>query len=301
MISASKLAFASLSFDMDSSFSALLLSRIDIRLFASCSCFSSSSISSLSSFSWKPAPETLRLNPPCMAPDNSVTSPSRVTILSLPTPIFLATSILSTTTVFPNTYENIVWNMGSNLMRLSAIPWTPCSLRTDWTSFSGGAPLILFIGRNVAVPSLLFFRNLMHSAAVLSVSTTMLLILGPAATSRAVLYFDVAMPRSETVPKIPLMWFFCSRIFLTAMSPSAFSFMLICLAFSLASSSPSFMDLALALLICAPRELSSFIFWFSSSVAFLKSALMTFSFSSSAEASFPMAVTLSIFSSAVWI
>ena len=71
----------------------------------------------------------------------------------------------------------------------------PLPVKLD--SFLG---LIVFKGKNVAVPSLFCFKNLIQSAAILSSSTTKLLILGPAATSKAKEYLESTFPNSETVP-----------------------------------------------------------------------------------------------------
>ena len=71
------------------------------------------------------------------------------------------------------------------------------------TKYFDSAPsedLILFNGINAATPNLLSFKYFMHLAAVASLSTTMLLILGPAATSKAKEYFDFTFPSSAIVP-----------------------------------------------------------------------------------------------------
>ena len=59
---------------------------------------------------------------------------------------------------------------------------------------------ILFNGKNVTTPNLLSLRNLMHSEAILSSSTTTPLSLFPAAISKAKEYFDLTFPSSATVP-----------------------------------------------------------------------------------------------------
>ena len=137
---------------------------------------------------------------------------------------------------------------------------------------------ILFSGRNVTTPSLLSFRYLMHCAAILSFSTTMLLIFAPAATSNARLYSDCTFPKVLTSPWTPSS--FISSIFCTATPAATLSLMLIFLAFSFTNSSFLLNILVRAFSICSTSEEFSERAVLSSRVVFLKLSFLFFSFSS---------------------
>ena len=111
-ISDSKENFNSRCFIISDSFFIFLSSIRSINLDCFSPSFSNNFISSSNSFCENPRPVDL-LYPPIIAPEGSNKVPSKVTILILPIPIFLATSILSTTRVDPNTYEKTLLNLGS--------------------------------------------------------------------------------------------------------------------------------------------------------------------------------------------
>ncbi len=164
------------------------------------------------------------------------------------------------------------------------------------SSWFFGTPLILFKGRNVAIPSFCDFKYFMQSEAALSSSTTMLFILLPAAISRASEYFELTFPRSETVP-LALNLLFCSRILLTALEAPKASVMLMFLALSLDNSSILSWSLPLAVLSCEANDESSSSFLPRSSTSFLKVSFLCFSFSISSLCSFSTAFTLFMASS----
>ncbi len=82
----------------------------------------------------------------------------------------------------------------------------------------------------------------MHLAAVSSLSTTTLLVLGPAAMSNAIEYLGSTSPSSDTIPWIPLP---ISRTFFIAISLVVNSRMLVCLAFNFDRSSDAFVRFCL--------------------------------------------------------
>src|SRR3989344_4008967 len=204
IISPSKTAFCSLSSVILDSFSTLFLSSTSIKFDNSASFFSFCSSDSATSLSLNPKPSyLLSRKPPCIAPLISAVSPSRVTNLALPMPSLVATCILSTITVSEKTYWNIFLNFESNDTRFIAKSCTPFASLSFLTSSLDSLPLILLRGKKVAIPSLFSLRYCISSAANLSLSTTMLFILGPAATSNATEYFELTFPKSATVPYIP--------------------------------------------------------------------------------------------------
>ena len=130
--------------------------------------------------------------------------------------------------------------------------------------------LILFKGINEALPSLLLFKKLIHSAAVLSSSTTMFCILLPAVISKARAYFLLTWPSSATVPRTPLNFFLFSRIERMASLVEMPACTLILLAFNLACFSWNSVSFFLAFDNWEAKLLSVSRSWFRRSVAFLK-------------------------------
>src|SRR3989344_852099 len=298
IISPSRTAFFSLSSVILDSLSTLFLSRTSIKFDNSPSFFSFFSRDSATSLSLKPNPSfLLSLKPPCIAPLASAVSPSRVTNFALPIPILVATWILSTITVSEKTYWNIFLNFESNETRLIARSCTPFASLSFLTSSLVSFPLILFRGKKVAIPSLFSLRYCISSAASLSFSTTMLFILGPAATSKATEYFELTFPRSATVPYIPDFLSLSSRIFFTAKSPLENSFIVMSFALSFAVSSLSRFRLLLASEFLIDIDESSSSTLFSSKVISLNDCLLPLSSSSCSRFSFSTSITFLILSS----
>ncbi len=236
IMSASSSALSSLSFVMAVS-CCVLFSVSVVIVFSQAWIFSLVCVSAVVRLLSLKLPVFLCLNPPIIAPEISQRSPSRVTILFVPMPMARAVSILSTMSVLPKTWEKTFLNWGSYWMRSTANPSVPAFFAACFCSGVMGCPLILFRGKNVAMPSLFSLRYLMQRAAVLSSSTTTLFMRVPAAISSAREYFVALLPSSETVPWIVPSLFFCSITFLTAMVLPALSSMTVFFTESFACSS----------------------------------------------------------------
>jgi len=139
--------------------------------------------------------------------------------------------------------------------------------------------LILFNGRNVAVPSLFDFKCFIQFEAVLSSPTTILLILAPAATSSAVENLLETFPKSEINPWTEPNLFFDSIIVLTATESPIFCLIPAFFALSFASSDWRLINFCLAWPNWAAFSESSFNNLFNSSAVFLNSSFFCVSFS----------------------
>ena len=115
----------------------------------------------------------LATEPPVIAPDGFIMSPSSVIILNVYPfcfATFIALSILSTITVLPSKLIIICSYFLSNFIKSDAIPITPFSFPFILSSFF---PLTDAIGKNDALPKLFFLKCSTNLFASCSVSVTM--------------------------------------------------------------------------------------------------------------------------------
>ena len=115
----------------------------------------------------------LATEPPVIAPDGFIISPSSVIILNeyvFSFATFIAFCILSTTTVLPNKFNIICSYFLLNFTKSDAIPITPIFLPLIFSNF---LPLTDVIGRNDALPKLFFLKYSINLFASSSVSVTM--------------------------------------------------------------------------------------------------------------------------------
>ena len=128
----------------------------------------------------------LATEPPVIAPDGFITSPSNVIILNAYEfcfATFTAVSILSTITVLPNKFNIICSYFLSYLIKSEAIPINPFSCPFIFSNFF---PLTDEIGKKVPLPKLFFLICSTSLFASSSVSVTIFCKLAPKHISIAV-------------------------------------------------------------------------------------------------------------------
>ena len=176
--------------------------------FSNSTTFSLNFLVSFSNFSISlPLPKILTVffatDPPVIAPDGLITSPSIVIILNV-YPFCLATliavSMLSTITVLPNKFNTICSYFLLNLTMSDAIPTTPFSCPFILSSF---LPLTDVIGKNDALPKLFFLKCCTNFFASSSVSVTIFCRLAPKHISIAVWYSSGTSIILAKTPCIP--------------------------------------------------------------------------------------------------
>ena len=199
-----------------SSFSKLIASSKVSSIELSYSCFSFSNFSifdfrfliSFSSFSISlPLPKILTVflltEPPVIAPEWLITSPSTVIILNeypFCFATFIAVFILSTTTVLPNKLRIICSYFLLYFTKSDAIPMYPFSFPFILSNF---LPFTDVIGKNDALPKLFFLKCSTNFFASSSVSVTIFWRLAPRHISIAVWYSSGTSIMFASTPCIP--------------------------------------------------------------------------------------------------
>jgi len=211
----------------------------------------------------------LATEPPVIAPDGLIKSPSVVTILNVYPFCFatlIAVSMLSTITVLPSKFKMICSYFLLYFIRSDAIPITPLSLPFILSNF---LPLTDEIGKNDALPKLFFLKCSTNLFASVSVSVTIFWRLAPKHISIAVCKSSGTSIIFAKTPFIPLP---SSLIFSQSLS-NDFT-LLIYPSFSFSVSIKNF-NLDSFILISLDKIFillsNNLIFWFASSLCFATS------------------------------
>ena len=203
-------------------------------------------------------------DPPVIAPDGFIISPSKVTILKewlFTFASLIAFSILSTITVLPSKFKIIFSYFLSAFTKSDATPIIPSVLVNLLMLF----PLIDEIGKNDARPNLLLLKNSISFFASWSVSVTIFCIAAPNDLSIAVWYLESVEMIFASTPLIP---FFNDGLLSHAINISFTDFMYPSFSFSV-STKKLYLDVVILFLSVKSAINSSYFFVLLSISSFL--------------------------------